>query len=104
MEAVDAGSVAYLEILLQYGPLYLSASEFAARKKEVFEGYYRDLGGSLLQLKGRKFWDFQRSRLREMRCEFKWTKVAKAAIQEVLTEARNPVTAMRKVVAVLKRQ
>jgi len=104
MDALDAGSVAYLEVLLQYGPLYLSVPECEARKKQVFDTYYRDLGGCVLKLMGREFWYFHQSRLQEMGCELERAKVAKAAIKEALTEARSPVTAFRKIVAVLKRQ
>jgi len=103
MDALDAGSVGLLDDLLRYGPLYLSATEFATRKKQAFDTYYRTLGGCILKLEGRHFWKFHQSRLREMGCELDWAKVAKAAIREALTEARNPVTAMQKVVAVLTR-
>ena len=77
--------------------------EFAARKKQVFEAYYRSLGGCVLKLKGRDFWTFQQLRLREMGCEIDWARVAKATLREAVVEAKNPVTALRKVVAVLKR-
>lgn len=102
MDKLDAGSIGYLDVLLQYGPLYLNAAEFAARKKEVFDAYYRGLGGSVLKLKDREFWNFQQSRLGEMGCELAWTRIAKAAIKEAVTEVKNPVTAMRKVLAVMK--
>jgi hypothetical protein len=104
MDELDAGSVAYLEVLLRYGPLYLTAAEFAARKEEVFNGYYRGLGGCLLKLKGRKFWKFHRSRLREIGCQLDWTQIAKGTINEIVTEAKDPVTAMRKVRAVMSGQ
>jgi glycosyltransferase involved in cell wall biosynthesis len=102
MDALDAGSVAYLEVLLRYGPLFLSSEELAARKKEVFDSYYRALGGDIWKLKSHEFWTFHRSRLGEMGCELEWRKIAKASVKEALTEARSPVTAMRKVLAVLK--
>jgi hypothetical protein len=54
-----------------------------------------------LKLKGREFWNFHRSRLREVGCELAWARIAKAAILEAVTEAKNPVTAMRKVLAVM---
>ena len=103
MDALDAGSVAYLEVLLKYGPIYLSASEFAARKKEVFDAYYLALGGSIWKLKGRQFWNFHRTRLGEMGCKLEWAKVARASVKEALTEGRNPGTAIRKLLAVLRR-
>jgi len=100
MNALDAGSVAYLEVLLEYGPLYLSAPEFAVRKKEVFDAYYRDLGGCVLKLMGRDFWAFHQRRLREMGCPMDWGQVAKATLREIVVEARNPRAALRKVIAV----
>ena len=103
MDNLDAGSVGYLEVLLQYGPLYLSDAEFSRRKKEVFDAYYRGLGGCLLKLRGREFWRFHRSRLREMGCELEWARVVGAATQEAVTEARHPATAMRKVLEVIAR-
>lgn len=102
MDAVDAGNLGYLDVVLQYGPQYLTAAELAARRKQVFDTYYRNLGGWLLKLKGRHYWDFQRARLREMGLELDWGKVARAAIREAFTEARNPVTAARKVAEVLR--
>ena len=73
MDALDAGSVGYLDVLLRYGPLYLTAPEFAARKVEVFDGYYRGLGGCMLKLKGREYWKFHRSRLLELGCPWEWS-------------------------------
>jgi glycosyltransferase involved in cell wall biosynthesis len=102
MDRLDAGSVGYLDVLLQYGPLYLSATEFSMRRKEVFDGYYRSLGGCILKLRGRDFWKFHETRMREMGCRLVWTRIAKGAIDEILHEAKNPAMAIRKVRAVLK--
>ncbi len=102
MDELDAGSVAYLEILLHYGPLYLSAEEFTTRQKQVFDAYYRALGGCLLKLKSSAFWTFHRSRFGEMGCEWEWDRIVGAAIREAVTEARNPATALRKLLAVMK--
>jgi hypothetical protein len=40
--------------------------------------------------------------LKDIGIKLEWAKVAKAAIAEAMVEARNPMTAVRKVVAVLK--
>jgi hypothetical protein len=102
MDALDAGSVAYLEVLLRYGPLYLTAPELAVRKEEVFELYYRSLGGCVLKLRGLEFWRFHRSRMREIGCPLEWPRVVSATIREIATEAKDPITAMRKVRLVVK--
>jgi hypothetical protein len=40
--------------------------------------------------------------LREMGIDLPWNRVAREAIKEVATEAKNPAAAIRKVIAVLK--
>lgn len=102
MDEVDAGSAAYLEVLLQYGPSFLTEAEFAARKNEVFDAYYRALGGCVFKLKDRGFWKFQRTRLQEIGCKFDRVRIAKAAFREAFAEVRNPATALRKIKAALK--
>jgi glycosyltransferase involved in cell wall biosynthesis len=102
MDRIDAGSLGYLEVLLQYGPLFLSDSEFASRKREVFDGYYRGLGGCLLKLKGRDFWKFHERRLQEMGCDLQRDRVRREAMKELLHEARNPFCAARKALTVLR--
>jgi len=102
IEPFRAGDLAYLEVFLQYGPRYLTETEFHSRSKEVFDAYYRGLGGCLLKLRGNEFWGFQRSRLGEMGVKLAWDKVVKGAITEVASEAKNPVSAARKIVAVVK--
>ena len=101
MDALDAGSVAYLEVLVRYGSHYLTPSEFAERKQVVFDGYYRDLGGCVLKLKGSEYWKFHRSRLRELGCQWDWSAIARGTINEIVTEAKDPVTAIRKIRAVM---
>ena len=102
MDKLDAGSVGYLDVLLQYGPIFLTAAEFETRKAEVFNAYYKGLGGCLLKLRGREFWNFHRSRLKEMGCELPWPRIFGAAIQEVFTEAKHPIVALQKVATVVK--
>ena len=104
MDALNAGSVAYLEVLVRYGSHYLTAPEFAERKQVVFDRYYRDLGGCVLKLKGSEYWKFHRSRLRELGCHWDWSAIARGTINEIVAEAKDPVTAMRKVRAVMRGQ
>lgn len=102
IERVGAGDLAYLEVLLEYGPVYLSEAEFAARREVVLRDYYRVLGGCLLKLKGSEFWRFQRTRLAEIGCEFSWLRIIAAAAREAVVEIRNPAMAMRKMLAVVQ--
>ena len=95
MDRLSSWSVAYLDLMLRYGSLYMSESEFAVRRREVFEEYYRFLGRCVLKLKGREFWSFHRERAHELGWQIDWSKVLIAAVKDALTESRNPVTALR---------
>jgi hypothetical protein len=101
IEAFAAGDLAYVEALLHYGPRYLTEAELTTRREQVFEAYYRGLGGALLKMKGSGFWAFQRSRLAEMGCRLTWPRVVRAAVAEAVAEAKNPMAAMQKFRAVL---
>jgi glycosyltransferase involved in cell wall biosynthesis len=102
LDNMAAGALAYIEVLLQYGPRYLSENEFRRRCKDVVDQYYRDLGRAVWKLKSGRFWRFQRSRASELGLEINRRRIAKAAAAEALIEARRPVTALRKVRDVLK--
>jgi glycosyltransferase involved in cell wall biosynthesis len=102
MDALDAGSVAYLDVLMRYGPLYLSPEEFQSRKRAVFDHYYRALGGCLLKGRNRSFWAFHNHRLNAIGLPLEWSRIVAGAIKEAAAEARNPVTAFRKVVGVVR--
>ena len=102
IETLAAGDLAYLEVVLLYGPRYLTPDEFRARSAQVLDAYYRGLGGAALKLRRRPFWDFQRMELRELGHDLDRLRVAKAAITEALVEARHPAIAMRKVSAALR--
>lgn len=102
MHRLSAACVGYIDILLKYGPLYLTPQEFEDRRTAVFASYYRGLGGYLLKLRERTFWEFHRDRLHELGCPLEWSRVVKGALQEACEEARHPWSAAGKVCAVLR--
>jgi glycosyltransferase involved in cell wall biosynthesis len=91
-----------LECVLQYGPIYLGDEEFKTLRTGSFEGYYRHLGGSLLKLKSRAFWDYHVRGLKTIGYPISWTKVMRCAAIEALEEIRHPSVAGRKVLAALR--
>ena len=96
IERFSAGSLAYLEVFLQYGPRYLTQEEFRKRTRDVFAVFYRFLGGCVWKFKGADFWEFQRSRLAELGCRLSWGRVAFAAVMEAVREMRHPGVAFGK--------
>jgi glycosyltransferase involved in cell wall biosynthesis len=101
VDKLGARSIASLEILQDYGRIYLAEDEFAGRKCASYARYYRWLGGCLLKLKGYDFWRFQSQGLRSLGTKLEWTKVLVAAAREVLDELKDPKTAAKKLIAVL---
>lgn len=93
---IGADSIADLEILLTYGPLYLNTWEFETRKDKVFFNYYRWLGGSVLKIRGAEFWKYHITMLRELGYPIQWQKVIGAVLCEVVRELRSPAMAFRK--------
>jgi len=96
------GSIAILDVLLQYGPLYLSETEIEMLKGNILREHWRWLGGCLLKLSGLEFWRFQISRLRDLGCPLPWSKVIRGAADEIVDEMRNPKVAFKKLLVVLK--
>jgi glycosyltransferase involved in cell wall biosynthesis len=102
VDRLSAGDVAFWETLLEYGPVYLTEEELAARKAEFLEAYHRFLGGCCLKLKGWRFWKFQSSKSRELGVRINWRHVAGAAVAEAFVESKHPRIAFGKLRLALK--
>ncbi len=100
---LSMGGAAFLDIFLEYGPLYLTKEEFKGRKQELLERYHTWLGGCLLKRRGAEFWRFHSSRLRELGLPIDWKKVIRYAIREIGLEMRNPLVAFKKFADTLRR-
>jgi glycosyltransferase involved in cell wall biosynthesis len=87
---------AYLQILLSYGSDYLSEMELVQRREEILTDYYRMLGSGALKAKKREFWKFHHTKLNELGYRLDGRRILVEALRELATEARNPVTALRK--------
>jgi hypothetical protein len=96
------GSIASLDILLQYGPLYLSETELEMLRDNILKEHWRWLGGCLLKLCDAEFWKFQASMLKELGHPLPWSKVIKGAANEMIDEMHNPKVALNKLLFVLK--
>ncbi len=97
------GSAALLQILLEYGPTYLTEEELETRQQEMLAHYHKWLGGCVWKRPGGEFWRFHTSRLRELGVPIDWKKVMGYAIREIGQELHNPLVAFRKLMDSLKR-
>jgi glycosyltransferase involved in cell wall biosynthesis len=96
VERLNAGGLAYIDILKKYGPFYLSQDELATRLKELLTDFYRVLGRCVLKMRGRDFWEFQKTSLNRIGYALNHRRVLIEAVREFATELGNPVTALRK--------
>jgi glycosyltransferase involved in cell wall biosynthesis len=87
---------AYLNDLIQYGPLYLTEEELGRCLKRNLEGYYQYLAVNLLSFRGKQFWDYHKTRLRELGHPATPYKLLKAFVKKALKEVINPGMAVRK--------
>jgi glycosyltransferase involved in cell wall biosynthesis len=101
VDKLGAGNIASLETLQDYGPIYLTEDELAARKRDCYAGYYRYLGGCVLKLKGLDFWRFHSRGLKSLGTQMQRAKILIAAAREVLEESKHPKTAAKKLMEVL---
>jgi hypothetical protein len=103
-KTIDLGMsrMANLEILLQYGPHYLSRSEFETCKYEALENYWRWLGTCVLKLKGKKFWKFHTSKLNELGYPVNLKKILLGTVNEIIEELYDPKVGIHKFLNVIK--
>lgn len=89
-----------LELLVRYGPAFLSQGEFQARLEAVLDEYRRFLGRSLFQRPAdREFWAYHAAGLRDVGYPLSRTAVAAAALAAVGEVLGSPLRAARKVLA-----
>lgn len=77
-----------LDLLIRYGPIYLSPKEYRSHLRSRFFEYYRFLAHSLFQLRERKFWKYHYSTLKQMGFSLSVAKLVAVAVEELI---RTPV-------------
>ena len=102
LRSIGAGNIESLENFFTYGPIYLSSTEFEARRPQLLHEYYRWLGRNVLKMREREFWKYHRSRLRDLGYPMNWRKIVRATLDEILDEMQNPSVAFKKLAAVIK--
>jgi glycosyltransferase involved in cell wall biosynthesis len=101
---LQAGSLAYIDDLVHYGPHYLTETEFSMRLHQVLAGYYRGLGRCALKMKGQDFWTFHESKLASLGYPLDRRRVLLEAIREFAGKVRNPIAAFRNLGLVLMKR
>lgn len=87
---LDRYSSAYLNDVIQYGPLYLSGEEQKWVLNRQLKSYHRFLAAAYFSGTGDKeFWDYHKSRLAELGFPLTRFVLLKAALRTILREALN---------------
>lgn len=102
-ESLSAGhkriSTQHLDALrnfLEYGKIYLTASEYEARLEDLLGAYYRLLAAGLLNMRDREFWKHHREALAGLGYPFYGRRLAKAVGAKLLDLALNPKQTLEK--------
>jgi glycosyltransferase involved in cell wall biosynthesis len=85
--------VAWLDILRQYGRSYFAADEYQQVWRQRYDEYYRFLGKSVLQLRGKEFWDYHRRELKRIGCPLNRARLLSATVREAMDPFLHPVRA-----------
>jgi glycosyltransferase involved in cell wall biosynthesis len=88
-----------LAALVEYGPIYLEGQEHKELLAWAVDSYYAFLARSVFELKGRDFWEYQRTELRNLGYPLRPAKLVVAALEQLLdlrTTWRRVRHAMRK--------
>ena len=87
---LNASAADRLHELVAYGPCYLTADEHAECLDTNLSKYYDFLATSLLQWRGKGFWDYHKARLKADGIGFSYVRLAGAVSRKILDRFRVP--------------
>ena len=79
LETIHAEQV---KIFLRYGPVYLDEAEYATRREEVIQDYYRMLARHVLREADPEFWSYHNKLLDELALPFQPHRLARPLVHE----------------------
>jgi len=85
---LNASAADRLHELVAYGPCYLTATEHAECLDTTLAKYYDFLATSLLQRRGKSFWDYHKRRLKEDGIGFSRVRLAGAVSRKIVDRFR----------------
>lgn len=88
---------AYLSDLITFGPKYLEDTELKKTIDDLLWEYHRILAANLIESRGKDFWDYHRSRLKELGYPLTRWALFKAFLTVAGKELLNPEQAIRKI-------
>jgi glycosyltransferase involved in cell wall biosynthesis len=96
--------VAWLDILRQYGRSYFAAEDYEQVWRQRYDEYYRFLGKSVLQLRGKEFWDYHRRELQRIGCPLDQGRLLSAAVGEAVDPFLHPIRVFKHTLNTVRRR
>jgi len=87
---VNSYIAADIEELTRFGPIYLTAEERAERLRRATKEYYRFLAQSVLELRGKEFWNYHRDRMQKLGVGVDYFKIGRYVIYRLVDAGLNP--------------
>jgi hypothetical protein len=90
LRRVNSYPAADVSEITKFGPVYLTPEEHAARLREVTRDYYRFLGRSVLEFRGREFWHYHLTHMRGLGFPVSYPRVGLHVVGRLLDLLLNP--------------
>jgi glycosyltransferase involved in cell wall biosynthesis len=91
-----------LNILTNYGPIYLSREEYEKRLKAVLQNYYSFLGQSVFfHLREKQFWNYHRKALNHTGFSLSLLRLTKASVLEIIDTLFNPIRMAAEILGII---
>jgi hypothetical protein len=91
---LNTHKIGKLVIFFKYGPVFLDKNEYEKRLKKILKNYYRFLSRSILGLKGKEFWAYQKEELAKIGLSISYKRILKSLFFELLN-LRDSINRLR---------
>ena len=96
-EKMNSIHLSYLTELIQFGPKCLDANEYETRLKDRMNVYYQVFAEGLLQMRGRKYFEFHRDWLRYLGIPLSYSKLFRGLCGALLSGLAHPIKALKSI-------
>ena len=90
LRRVNSYPAADLDEITKFGPVYLTAEEFATRLRQVTRTYYQFLAHNVIPFRGREFWNYHLKHFRKMGYSVSYPRLAWHVAGRILDLVLNP--------------
>ncbi len=95
LERVNSYPAADVDEATKFGPIYLTEEECRRKLKQVWKRYYRFLGHSVFELRGREFWHYHLVHVRNLGYRISYPRIALHAGLRLADIVFNPLRTLR---------